>query len=365
MLIYIFLIVALICGGVYLFLRLPKFGQPATGARLTRIQQSLNYQNGKFQNQTPTPDLAPGVSYFTVTKEFFFNKSKYSLPPAPLPNQKTDLLNLDTAQNILVWFGHSSYFMQLDGKKILVDPVFSGSASPVKFTTRSYPGSDVYTPADIPPIDYLFISHDHWDHLDYETIIALKPKIRRVITGLGTGAHLEHWGYSPDIILEKDWFEATELDPGFKITATPARHFSGRGLKRNGTLWLSFVLQTPSQKIYLGGDSGYDAHFAAIGAAYGPFDLAILECGQYHEYWHYIHLLPEEVIKAAQDLKARQLLPVHWGKFSLALHAWNEPVTLLNELAREQNRPLLTPMIGEAVDLTNSYRSMAWWEKIV
>ena len=284
-----------------LYLHQPKFGRLSSGERLKRIENSPNYRNGKFQNISHTPDLTEGVGYYTVMKEFFFDKSKRSRPSSTLPSEKTNLFTLDPAKNILVWFGHSSYFMQVDGKKILVDPALSGSASPVKFTTKSYPGSDMYTAEDIPQIDYLFISHDHWDHLNYETISLLKGKIGRIITGLGVGAHLEYWGFDRKIIEEKDWDEEVKLDNGFVVNTASARHFSGRGFKRQPSLWMSFVLTTPSMKIYIGGDSGYDSHFRSIGEKFGPFDLAILECGQYHANWKYIHMTPEEVILAAKN----------------------------------------------------------------
>src|SRR6267154_333498 len=225
------LILAALVLATLVFLQQPQFGKTPSGERLARIQKSPHYRNGKFQNTNPTPDLSEGVSYYTVMKEFLFEKSKRSEPPERLPSKKTDLLKLRPDSNVLVWFGHSSYFIQIDGKKILVDPVFSGSASPIKFTTPSYPGSDVYTPDDIPEIDYLFISHDHWDHLDFDTLVKLRPRIKKVITGLGVGAHLEYWGYNKDIIVEKDWNEEVILDPGFTVNTTPARHFSGRGLK--------------------------------------------------------------------------------------------------------------------------------------
>jgi L-ascorbate metabolism protein UlaG (beta-lactamase superfamily) len=190
---------------------------------------------------------------------------------------------------------------------------------------------------------------------------ALRDKVGRVITGLGTGAHLEHWGYSPDTITELDWSEQADLGGGFTIHATPARHFSGRQFKRNNTLWLSFVLQTPSKRIYLGGDSGYDSHFQKIGHEHGPFDLAILENGQYNAHWKYIHMMPEEVVQAAADLRATQLLAVHWGKFSLALHDWDEPIKRVSAEAARKEQPLLHPMIGEALDLDHPH-STSWWQ---
>ena len=357
--VFILILVALLN---YLFLNHPQFGRISTGERLSRIKASPNYRHGKFQNINPTSDLTEGATFFKVLKEYLFNKSKEVRPAIPVPTSKTDLHSLNPSENVLVWFGHSSYFIQVDGKKILADPIFSGRSSPVKFTTKSYKGSDVYTTDDIPEIDYLFLSHDHWDHLDYETLFKLKPKIKKVITGLGVGAHLEHWGYEKNIIIERDWHEEIQLDQGFKVNTAPARHFSGRGLKRNQVLWMSFVLSTPCMKIYIGGDSGYDTHFAEIGRAYGPIDLAILECGQYNTNWKYIHMMPEQVVQAAIDLKAKTLLPVHWAKFALAQHAWNEPIKRVTEECRKRNVPVQHPMIGEALPLKELKSCDTWWD---
>jgi L-ascorbate metabolism protein UlaG (beta-lactamase superfamily) len=343
---------------------LSRFGKFPSGERLKRVQNSSHYKDGQFKNINFTPQLVEGANLFTVTRKFFFGKSKRSKPEKVLPSQKTNLLTLAPEKNCLVWFGHSSYFMQVDGKKILVDPVFSGAASPFSFTAKSFPGSDVYTPNDIPELDYLFITHDHWDHLDYETILKLKPKVKQVITGLGAAEHLEHWGYNKNIIIEKDWGEKIILDDGFVVYTAPARHFSGRTFKRNRSIWLSFVLQSPTKKLYLGGDSGYDTHFADIGARYGPFDLAILECGQYNAYWRYIHMMPEETVQAGIDLKAKKIMPVHWGKFSLSLHDWDEPIKRAAAEARKKNITLIHPMIGEEVDLENLTQYSPWWEKI-
>ena len=254
--------------------------------------------------------------------------------------------------------------MQINGKTILVDPVFSGNASPLRFTTRSFPGTDVYGVDDLPFIDYLFLTHDHWDHLDYRTIVRLEKKVNKVITGLGVGAHLRRWGYDASIIAEMDWNSQTKLDSGFSVNSVTARHFSGRGLKRNGTIWSSFILNSPDKKIFIGGDSGYDLHFAATGHQFGPFDLAILENGQYNESWKYIHMFPEEAVQAAIDLKAAKLLPVHWGKFTLSLHPWDEPIIRIKKEAANKNLNLLHPIIGEPVDLDANPVFQSWWESI-
>ena len=361
---YLLLLLALLALAVYLFMQQPVFGKLPTGARIERIEQSPNFRDGSFQNLHLTPALAEGETMFKVMKKFFFDQKIRNKPSDSLPSKKIDLTTLSPTENIIVWFGHSSYFMQLDGKKFLVDPVLSGSASPIKITTKSYLGADVYTVKDFPEIDFLLITHDHYDHLDYETIKALRPKVKKAIMGLGVGAHFEHWGYDAGVLVEKDWYETVDLGDGFQITLTPTRHFSGRTFKRNTSLWTSFVLQTPSQKMYLGGDSGYDTHFAEIGEKYGPFDLAILECGQYNESWKYIHMLPHEIVPAAEDLKAKTLMPVHWGKFSLANHPWDEPIKKVTDYAKQQNIPLLTPMIGEKIDLDMVKTFDGWWKAV-
>jgi L-ascorbate metabolism protein UlaG (beta-lactamase superfamily) len=362
----IFILVIIILAGlaVYAFVHTEPFGNISTGARRERIQQSPQYREGRFQNLRYTPDLAEDASYYSVLKEFFFRRKENPRPILPLPSVKTVLKEIDPEENVLVWMGHSSYFIQADGKKILVDPVLSGAASPISFTTKAFAGSDIYTVADLPAIDYLFISHDHWDHLDYKTVVQLRNKVGRVITGLGTGAHFERWGYSDEQILEFDWYEKAVLSEGVEVTVLPARHFSGRGFKRNQSLWVSFALQFPSMKLYLGGDSGYDDHFAQIGTTYGPFDLAVLECGQYDNNWRYIHMLPNQIMPAARDLKAEKIVPVHWSKFMLANHAWDEPVIELMKTVKENDPLVLTPMIGQKLDLKNPSGISQWWEKL-
>ena len=357
-------ILALLSLAVALFVQQPKFGKTPAGERLARIKKSPHYRNGKFQNLSPTPDLTEGASILSVLWEFLLKNNKRLQPAGPLPSKKTDLSALHPDDNVLVWFGHSSYFMQIDGKKILVDPVLSGTASPLGSNVKSFNGSDVYTAGDIPEIDFLFITHDHWDHVDYKTLKQLKPKIRQVICGLGTGAHLEYWGYDHSKIVEKAWNEQVDLGSGFVVHVCPARHFSGRGFLRNKAMWVSYALATPTVKIFIGGDSGYDAHFAEIGDTQGPFDLAILECGQYDKSWKYIHLMPEEVVQAGQDLKARSLFPVHWGKFVLANHDWDDPIVRVVAEGERKKVHLIHPLIGEKVKLKEAGIFARWWENV-
>jgi L-ascorbate metabolism protein UlaG (beta-lactamase superfamily) len=335
-------------------MRHPKFGKAPSGERLERLKRSPNFKDGKFQNKSFTPALVEGYSMPGVIYNQLFKKAPRRFPTDPLPSVKTNLSELPVDKDLLVWFGHSSYMLQVEGKRILVDPVFSGNASPVRGTVKAFKGADIYSVEELPDIDYLFITHDHYDHLDYETIIKLKSKVSKVVCGLGVGSHFEHWGYEPSRIIEKDWYESVELDNKLSVVVTPSRHFSGRGFSRNNTLWCAYVLNTPDLKIYLGGDSGYDTHFAEIGDKYGPFDLAILDNGQYNEAWRYIHMLPGEGLNAAQDLKAKRL-------FALANHSWNEPLMKISEL-NKGNIPLVTPRIGEVVELKNPDQVFKqWW----
>lgn len=358
------LLIVLAFTALCFWLKQPKFGRIPSGNRLEAIEKSPNYKGGKFHNLNFTPDLTEGETYFRIIKKVLFEKDKRNKPTDRIPSQKTDLRNLNPDENVLVWFGHSSYFMQLEGKTLLVDPVFSGVASPIPATTRSFPGSDVYGVEDFPEIDFLFLSHDHWDHLDYDSIIRLRSKVKNVITGLGTAEHLELWGYDLNIVFERDWNARIDLGDGFIVNTTPARHFAGRLFSRNKSLWMSFVLQTPKRKIYLGGDSGFDTHFEKIGNEFGPFDLAILECGQYNESWKYIHMFPEELIIAAKNLKAKNLMPVHWAKFALANHAWDEPIIKVSEAAEKENLRLWTPMIGQKVNLDAPGTFEKWWTTV-
>jgi L-ascorbate metabolism protein UlaG (beta-lactamase superfamily) len=358
------IIILIAAAAVYFFMHGAQFGQRPSGERLNKIRQSANYRDGQFQNISHTPQLTEGTSMIGILGKFFFDNSAERVPPAPLPSKKTDLLKLDPNRNLLVWFGHSSYLIQIGGKIILVDPVFSGNASPLRFTTKSFKGSDIYTVQDLPPVDYLLITHDHWDHLDYKTVLLLKPTVKKIITGLGVAAHLEYWGYDKNMILEMDWNEEVIPDQGFIVNNVTARHFSGRGFKRNGTIWSSFVLTAAGKKIFIGGDSGYDHHFADIGKQFGPFDLVILEDGQYNENWKYIHMSPEETVQAALDLSAKKLLPVHWSKFSLSVHSWNEPIIRIKKEAERRHVKLLHPMIGETVDLDRDQIFSSWWEEI-
>jgi L-ascorbate metabolism protein UlaG (beta-lactamase superfamily) len=356
----VFISLAVILSLLILIMNLPVFGRLPTGERLERISEAENYSDGSFQNASLTPVKPEGVSYFTIIKTIA-KKNKNSTPPFALPAIKPDF-SAKPGGSQLIWFGHSSYFIRTAGLNILVDPVFSKTTSPFTFIgNSSYLGTDFIHPADLPDIDILLITHDHYDHFDYPTILKLKSKTKLFVTSIGVGAHLEHWGVKKEQIRELLWNEEFKFNDQVGFIAKPARHFSGRLFKRNKSLWSSFILKTADQTIYLGGDSGYDTHFKAIGDQYGPFDLAILECGQYNELWPYIHMFPEQTVQAALDLKAKVLLPVHWGKFTLAQHDWDEPIERLLKASASQGLQVTTPMLGESIKLQEYYPASAWW----
>ncbi|MBP2649477.1 MAG: hypothetical protein H6Q74_302 [Firmicutes bacterium] len=351
--------------GIGLYIQQPKFGTLPEGYRLDRIKSSPNYVDGQFQNLVSTPQLVEGSSFASVLWRSFFTTTKRVMPKDSIPSMKTDLRSLNKAKNVVVWLGHSSYFMQLDGIRILIDPVFSSYAAPVSFINKAFEGTNQYTAEDMPEIDYLLISHDHWDHLDYSTIIALQPKIKNVICGLGVGSYFEHWGFEKKLIHEADWFTNLEFENNFVVYVLPARHCSGRLLSKNKTLWGGYALITPQRRIFYSGDSGYGPHFKKIEKMVNGFDLVIMENGQYNNSWPYIHMMPEEVALAAEELKAKALLPGHAGKFAMSNHSWDEPLKRITEASRNMNYRLLTPMIGEPVDLENQQQVFyRWWEGV-
>lgn len=263
------------------YIQHPKFGKLPDGERLGTIQKSPNYVDGEFRNQVPTPTLTENSGFVEVLVSNLFTKSVRPRPGAPIPSIKTDLKALDPVKDTVVWMGHSSYFVQLGGKRLLIDPVFSVSAAPVSFANKAFEGTSIYTAEDMPAIDYLLITHDHWDHLDYPSVKALEPKVRHVVGGLGVGNYFEQWGYSKEKIHEADWDTAVKLDAGFTIHVLPARHYSGRLLTRNRTLWAAFALEASDRRIFFSGDSGYGPHFREIGQRFKSFDLAVLDTGQY------------------------------------------------------------------------------------
>ncbi|WP_341834628.1 MBL fold metallo-hydrolase [Chitinophaga pollutisoli] len=365
MMIVLIVLVALLGIATYCYMKRPQFGALPEGARLAVIQSSPHFKDGRFRNLVEMPVITKGYSMTGEIYKTLFRNFPDREPINPLPSIKTDLLAAPRDSDMIVWFGHSSFFLQLGGVRFLADPVFSGKASPLPGGVRAYKGTDIYTAADLPGIDYMLLSHDHYDHLDYETAVALKDKVKHVVCGLGAGAHYERWGYKPEQIIEKDWDQQLEIQPGFTLFTASAHHDSGRGFTRGQSLWLSFFLRAPHMSVYYSGDGGYDARFKKIFQQYGAPDWAIMECGQYNEAWRSVHELPEEVAKATEELHARNLLTVHHSKFTLAQHPWYEPLEKISIYSENKSYRLATPMIGETVRLNDHSQKFAqWWKNI-
>jgi L-ascorbate metabolism protein UlaG (beta-lactamase superfamily) len=341
----------------------PQFGELPEGKRLAMMEKSPHFKDGRFHNRVETPTISEGYSITGELYKTLFKDYPRRTPKDSLPSVKTDLKALPASKDLIVWFGHSSVFIQAGGIRFLIDPSFSGKASPLPWGTKAYRGSNLYTADDMPEIDYLLISHDHYDHLDYETVLALKTKVGHVVCGLGTGAHFERWGYTPEQIIEKDWYEKVPVNDSVTVYTESSHHDSGRGFTRGKALWMSYLIQTPKTKIYISGDGGFDERFAEIGKKYGPIDWAVMENGQYDKAWHSVHNLPEEVVQATLDLKAANLLPVHHSKFTLGKHPWDEPLIKVTELSMLKPYRLATPMIGEVVCLNDSTQVFKQWWK--
>ncbi len=330
-----------------------------------KVSKNYNQEKERFVNRVPERMeklWERGMSFKDIID--FFKGGKDRSPEKPLPEIKPDLAKFLEPSNELktIWFGHSSFLLNMDGKIVLVDPVFSNAASPVSFAVTRFQ-APVLKLEELPKIDYILISHDHYDHLDMDSIKYFKDKDVQYITPLGVGEHLEGWGVPKKKITEKDWWETAEFD-GVKFIATPSQHFSGRGLfDRCKTLWASWVLQSKNHNIYFSGDSGYDTHFKDIGKKYGPFDVAFIESGQYNKKWEEVHLLPEQSVQAYKDLKAKKFFPIHWAMFVLAMHSWYEPMEKLFAMSKENNINLVVPKIGQMVNLSHDYSNEPWWKK--
>lgn len=342
-------LLAVLAIAVIVFINQPSFGKQPSGQRLERMKRSWHYKDGEWRNEEETPQMTSDV--WSLVWDTFFASHPRTVPEEPVKAQKTDLNALPKDSDLIVWFGHSSYLLQLSGKRILVDPVLV-SASPVPFMYRPFKGSDIYKPEDMPAMDYLIVTHDHWDHLDYDTQRQIRDRIGEVVVPLGIGEDFEYWGFSPEHITDLDWYEKKRFDDGFTFHCMPARHFSGRGLKRNQALWGSFVIETPDGKrVFVGGDSGYGRHFRKIGETFPDLALAILENGQYDKNWSKIHTMPHELPKVMTDLHARHYITVHHGKYKLSNHPWDEPLQNELDAARQTDSQLTVLTIGEVMGI--------------
>lgn len=350
----------------------PTFGGKPDAKSLAKMQASTHYNGEIFINLEPTSsqlkDIDPkdDKAQSGIWSIFFPPEGKH--PKEPLPTEKMDKKHLQNGD--FVWLGHSSVLFKTDGKTLLTDPVYH-NASPLPYTIKPYAMTNPPTIDELPIIDAVLISHDHYDHLDYRGIQKMNHKVKHFYVPLGVKAHLQRWGVSDDKITELDWYEQRTMQgkkgSQIELILTPSRHFSGRNFStRNTTLWASWVVKSPSVSLFFSGDSGYGKHYAEIGERFGPFDIALMEDGQYNKRWEDIHMLPEQTVQASLDLDAKHVLPVHWGKFDLSLHPWEEPIERFLAAAEKQNFIALTPKIGQRFNLDNppTPTNSRWWEMV-
>ncbi len=357
-------IVVLLAAAGIAFVNQWSFGRLPRGERLERIRRSPNYRDGQFRNLHPTPQMTSDKGFAGSMWGILFGSKERREPASALPVLKPDLHRLERAEDALVWFGHSSYLLQLDGVRLLVDPVLTDKW-PMSLFFSPFKGTDVFSPEDMPDVDCLIVTHDHWDHLDYRTVMQLKERIGRVVCPLGVGSISSIGDSIPTG--SSNWIgtRAAVCRTGSGSTACLRAIFQGAGCSANRSLWASFLVESPSRRVYLAGDGGYDAHFAEIGRRFAPIDLAVVENGQYNADWRYIHLMPEKLPDAIRDLRPARVLTVHHSKFALSRHAWDEPLKNAAEAAAGDGFVLLQPMIGEIVPLADTVRRYeAWWRGI-
>ncbi|GGE99417.1 MBL fold metallo-hydrolase [Hymenobacter cavernae] len=331
------------------------------------MQTSSQYNGKKYLNTLAT-SVAPPSGYGRMLRRWLLGKEvrEPHQTPGPFSVDLTALAEpVPAAVLRITWLGHSSVLLEIDGKRFLTDPVW-GRASPFGFAgpKRFFP---MPLPiAHLPALDGIIISHDHYDHLDEAAVRAFAPTGVSFFCPLGVGAHLRRWGVAANRITELDWWQRVVIGETHTLVATPARHFSGRGLRdRDSTLWASWVVLGPQHRAFFGGDSGpFEAGFHEIGAAYGPFDLTMLEIGAYDAEWADIHMGPEHAAAAHQALRGRLLLPLHWGTFNLAFHSWTEPVERLQEIAAARQLKLLLPRPGHRIDIADGAIESGWWRSL-
>ncbi len=349
--------------GIISFTKLaPQFGQKPNGAELERIQGSPNFVDGQFINTIETK-LGSFSDVMGTLPKFIFGKNLKPNDTLPVNYQNINTLNSDSLSYI-TWFGHSAFLVEIDGLRILIDPMLTERPSPVPFGSRRFPNQKPIPLESLTEIDLVIISHDHYDHLDYQSILALKHQVKHFYTPLGVGSHLRKWGVADTKITELDWWQSIEVHT-IKLTACPARHFSGRGFgDGNATQWASWVIKGATHNLYFSGDSGYGPHFEEIGNRHGPFDLAMLECGQYNQAWKDIHMMPEESVQAGIEVQADHLMAVHWGAFALSIHQWREPIERFKREALKKNVSLIHPLIGERFRLGHDFPREEWWQTL-
>ncbi len=358
-------VVLLLAIAGFFILQQPQFGKKPTGNHFDEVKLSPQHNGSNFRNPGDIEMVMNFSKFIQIMKAYMKTVDGKRPESMPILHPDTGIIasSPDTI-TALTWFGHSAFLLEMDGKIILLDPMFGPAAAPFTFQVNRFSNDLPIALEDLPKIDAVVFSHDHYDHLDYPTIMSIKDKVSAYYVPLGLGSHLQHWGIEEENIHELDWWQETNFE-GITLACTPSQHFSGRGISdRGSTLWSSWVIKGKKHNLFFSGDSGYFLGFKKIGEKYGPFDLAMVECGQYNTLWQEIHMLPEESAQAAVDLNAKMMMPIHWAMFELALHPWKEPVERLSIKAEELNMPIFTPKIGERFTLGTPLSSEKWWEQV-
>lgn len=361
----ILILLVVIAAAVTAFLNFaPSMGGSVAGERLARAEQSEYYKDGAFKNILPPTPTEPGWVWDQIDKQFFGDEQRY--PPAPIPMVKVAEGAFDGKPDAglrAIWLGHASTYLEIDGIRILIDPVFSDYVSPLQgLGPKRFHPSPLKLGA-LPKVDAVLITHDHYDHLDMATVKELAAKDARFYVPLGVGAHLERWDIPVEQIVEMEWGQQQSVRR-VKIVSTPSRHYSGRGLtNRNETFWSSWAIIGPDHRAYISGDTGYSDHFRKTGTEHGPFDLSIVKIGAYGPgaAWTDVHMSAEDAVQAHIDLKAKEMLPVHWGTFNLGFHDWNEPIKRTLAAAEKKGAKVHAPRVGEIVESGPGLVFSIWW----
>lgn len=342
-----------------------QFGGKVRKAEILNYSRSKHWDGKKFNNLEETKMTIPFKAMPKLLYTQFFKRKNRE------PKQKIEIQAFNASAFLaasdamkFIWYGHSAILMRMKGKTILIDPMLGQDAAPIApFPIKRFNKFSTSLITELPEIDVLLMSHDHYDHLDFSSIQLLKGKVKKYYVALGVGRHLISWGIDQAAITEFDWWEKNNFED-IEFTFTPTRHFSGRGVNdRFKGLWGGWALKTSNENIWFSGDGGYGSHFKEIGDKLGPFNIAFMECGQYNKFWHPIHLFPSESIQAAIDAKSKKIMPVHWGSFNLSDHSWTEPVEQFIEGCSKHALPYFTPKIGELIDISKEYNNKNWWEE--
>ena len=367
---------SLLIFSTYSLLGCSQLGENPSGTYLEELKKSPNYsiENKRFKNRRENllEELGEEDSFWKNPMKRFSNNMLFNpnqtVPAKTLPEVRPPNIQkfLEPTGSIkFIWFGHSTILVNIRNTIVLVDPIFSPSASPVNFIVPRFQ-PPVLDLQELPKIDVVLISHDHYDHLDMHTVQYLKDYVSKFVVPLGVSAHLRSWGVQDIQITELDWWKSFDF-MGVSFTSTPAQHFSGRQALFNTqqTLWSSWVVQSGNVSFYFSGDSGYDVHYKQIGEQFGPLDLVFIDSGQYNVRWKGVHNLPEEAVQASIDLKGRYLVPVHWGMFNLAIHNWYDPIQESEKFSKKHNVKLMTPKLGQLISLEDQTMTSDWWSNLI